>query len=354
MSEGFDPNKTEAPTPRKREKAREEGQVVASPDLNAAISLLVIALAAIWLAPTMAAQLQSMLRTRLLQLDGSNWSIGATVISARWLVNHLWLITSGIVLGCLGLQMALAQLQSGFLMTAKPLSPNWERLDPVQGWLRLWSLDSAVRGLLAMVKVCTLIAITGTVLMLWRGRIVAGTQGSLGQSLHTGWDLLVQLMLWMAGLAFTWGALDYGFRWFRLEQKLRMSREEVKDEHKEEQGDPQLKGRMRRMQKEAAQRKSLKDVPRASVVITNPTHYAVALRYEAGQMKAPQVLAKGSGAFARRIADVAREHGIPVLERKPLTRALFALAKVGEEIPIEFYRAVAEILALVYRLKNPR
>jgi flagellar biosynthetic protein FlhB len=354
MSEGFDPNKTEAPTPRKREKAREEGQVVSSTDLNAAVSLLLIALAAIWLVPTMVGQMQTLLRSRLLQLDGSQWSPAATVIAARWFAHHLWLITGGIVLGCLGMQLALAQVQAGFLVTAKPLSPNWERLNPVQGWMRLWSLDSLTRGLLALVKVGTLVAITSLLLLMWRGRILVGTQGSLGQSMDTGWGLLVQLMLWLSGAAFAWGAVDYGFRWFRLEQKLRMSREEVKDEQKEEQGDPQLKARMRRMQKEAAQRKSLKDVPSASVVITNPTHYAVALRYEGGRMKAPQVIAKGSGAFARRIAEVAREHGVPVLERKPLTRALYALAKVGEEIPIEFYRAVAEILAHVYRLKNAR
>jgi flagellar biosynthetic protein FlhB len=174
----------------------------------------------------------------------------------------------------------------------------------------------------------------------------------LESSISFGWNMTVQVMLWLSGTAFLWGAADYGFRWFRLEQKLRMSREEIKDESKEEQGDPQLKSRQRKMQREAAQRKSLGDVPRASVVITNPTHYAVALQYLPGQMQTPRILAKGSGAFARRIANVAREHGIPVLERKPLTRALYALGKVGEDIPLEFYRAVAEILAYVYRLKR--
>jgi flagellar biosynthetic protein FlhB len=354
MAEGFDPNKTEAPTPRRREKAREEGQVVFSPDLNSAAALLLAASAALWLAPMICAQLQSLLRTRVQMLDGANWDIAATILSVRWLVNYLWAIAGGVAISFLGLSLLLSQAQTGFLVAFKPLSPNWERLDPVQGFQRLWSTDSAMRGLLAVVKLLTLGSVATALFFAWQGAIQSGTRGPLDQSIQVGWKMTAQMMLCLAGAAFVWGVADYGFRWWRNEQKLRMTKEELKDEHKEEQGDPQLKARIRRMQREASQRKTLKEIPKATVIIANPTHFAVALKYEAGRMKAPKVVAKGKGAFARQIKKIAQEHGVPVLERKPLARALYALAKVGHEIPMEFYRAVAEILAYVYRIKNQR
>lgn len=354
MSEGIDDNKTEDPTPQRRDKAREEGQVVYSPDLNSAVAIFLVAIAAMWLIPTMSLRMQGLLKTRILNLNGDSWSIQATQIAMGWLVSNLWLIAGSASIIFLAANILLSQIQTGFLVTMKPLSPNWQKLDIVQGVQRLWSLDSAVRGLLAVVKVLTLTIITGALFYTWRASILRDTHGALDHSVHLGWDMTVQLMMSLAGAALTWGVADYGFRWFRNEKKLRMTRDEVKDEYKAENGDPQVRARIRRMQKEAAQRKTLKDVPKATVVITNPTHYAVALQYESSMMKAPKVVAKGSGAFARRIAEIARQHGVPVLERKPLTRALYALADVGKEIPLEYFRAVAEILAHVYKLKNGR
>ncbi|HWL07221.1 MAG TPA: EscU/YscU/HrcU family type III secretion system export apparatus switch protein [Planctomicrobium sp.] len=353
MSDDSDLSKTEQPTPRRLEQAREDGQVAFSPDLNSACALLVAAVAALWVLPQMGMQLQSLLRTRILQLDGSVWNEATTYIATRWLFQNVWLVAGGLSIVFLVINLLIAQLQTGFRITTKPLSPKWDKLDPVQGIQRLFSLDSVIRGLQVVVKVTTYSAISGLLFWLWYDTIRTTTHGTLEQSVRVGWEMIVQIMLTLAGAAFVWGVADYGIRWFRLHQKLKMTLQQVKDEAKEEQGDPLLRGQIRRMQKEAAQRKSLADVPRANVIITNPTHYAVALQYEPGKMKAPKILAKGSGAFARRIAQVARDNGIPVLERKPLTRALYAIGKVGEEIPLEFYRAVAEILAQVYKLKKP-
>jgi len=354
MAEGQNENKTEDPTPQRREKAREEGQVVFSPDLNSAVAIFLVALAALWLVPTIVMQLQNLLQMRILHLSGEEWSIPATQIAMGWLVSNLWKVVGMAAIVFLVINILISQIQTGFLLTFKPLSPNWGKLDLVQGFQRMWSLDSFMRGLLAVIKVGTLTAVSCSIFFTWRRTLLRGSHGGLDQSVHLGWEMIVQLMASLAGAALAWGIADYGFRWFRNEQKLRMSRDEVKDEQKAENGDPQVRARIRRMQKEAAQRKTLLDVPKASVVITNPTHYAVALQYQPGQMKAPKMLAKGSGAFARRIAETARQHGIPVLERKPLTRALYALADVGKEIPVEYFRAVAEILAYVYRLKNER
>lgn len=203
-----------------------------------------------------------------------------------------------------------------------------------------------------MVKVVTLTTVTVLLFLSWHHTIQRDAHGDLAYSVQVGWDMIRQLLMFVAGAALTWGAADYGFRWYRNELKLRMTRDELKEEIKSESGDPHMKARIRRMQKEAAQRKTLQDVPKATVVLTNPTHYAVALQYEAGVMNAPKVVAKGKGAFARRIAEIARENGVPVLERKPLARALYALGEVGKEIPVEYFRAVAEILAYVYKLKQ--
>lgn len=352
MSEGLNENKTEDPTPQRRDRAREEGQVVYSPDLNSAVAIFLVAIAAAWTVPTLAGQLQQLIRNRILNLSGESWSIPATQMAVGWLVSNLWTLTGIAAIAFLAMNLLLSQIQTGFLFTSKPLSPNWEKLNMVQGFQRLWSLDSFVRGMLALVKIGTLSVLTAIVFWNWDQKLMRDTHGPLDHSVRLGWGMLVQLMSSLAVAALTWGLADYGFRWFRNEQKLRMSRDEIKDEQKAENGDPQIRAQIRRMQKEAAQRKTLRDVPQATVVITNPTHYAVALKYQSGTMKAPRVVAKGSGAFARRIAAVARQHGVPVLERKPLTRALYALADVGKEIPLEYFRAVAEILAYVYRLKN--
>jgi len=352
MAESSNENKTEDPTPQRRDKAREEGQVVYSPDLNSAVAILLVAVAALWLVPALSVHMQQLLTTRILNLSGADWSISATQVAVRWLVSNLWILAGTAAVAFLAVNILLSQIQTGFLITPKPLSPNWEKLDMVKGFERLWSLESLVRGLMAVLKVGTLAIVTTILFYSWLPALQRNSHGRLDHSVQMGWGLIVHLMMSLAGAALTWGIADYGFRWFRNEQKLRMSRDEVKDEQKAENGDPQVRARIRRMQKEAAQRRTLQDVPGATVVITNPTHYAVALQYQSGMMKAPKVVAKGSGAFARRIAETARQHGVPVLERKPLTRALYALAEVGKEIPLEYFRAVAEILAYVYRLKN--
>lgn len=352
MAEETSQNKTEAPTPRRREKAREEGQVVSSPDLVSGIVLLAFGLACWWWGPVYGELVQGIVKQSLLRIAGTSWDAGTTVLAGRWLFGHLGLLAGFVTLGALVLGVSAVQLQAGFALTFKPLAPNWEKVSPIKGWMRIWSAESLMRGVMALLKIGSSVAIAVAVGWAWYGAVRVGTRGAFAGSVHLGWELACQLMLWLGGMALVWGIGDYVFKYFRHEQKLKMSRQEVKDEQKQEQGDPHIKSRMRKMQQDAAERKTLQDVPGASAVITNPTHYAVALKYESGRMKAPRIVAKGKDAFARRIVAVAREHGVPVLERKPLTRALYALAEVGQEIPLEFYRAVAEILAHVYRLKH--
>lgn len=352
MSDEFDPNKTEEPTPRRREKAREEGQVVFSSDLTSGLMLLALGGACLFAGPAYGERLQLVLREGILNLNGSDWGTTTTLLSARWLLSQLALLAGGICLGAMVLNVGVAQIQSGFTLTGKPLTPNWGKLSPVKGFQRMWSLDAGMRGVLGTLKLTASLTVATVFVWGWGTSIRAGSRGELAQSVQFSWSIAGWLLLALAGVTIVFGLSDYVFRFFRNELKLRMTKQEVKEEIKQDQGDPHVRARIRKLQKDSAERATLRQVPQATVVVTNPTHFAVAIKYESGRMKAPRVIAKGSGAFAKRIIATAREHGVPVLERKPLARALYALAAVGKEIPLEFYHAVAEILAHVYRLKH--
>jgi flagellar biosynthetic protein FlhB len=167
-----------------------------------------------------------------------------------------------------------------------------------------------------------------------------------------GWNLGLGICISLAGITIALALIDYLIRWFRHEQKLMMTREEIKQEQKDDSGDPHLKAAIRRKQREARKQMSTKDVASATVVIKNPTHFAVAIQYEPGRMRAPKVVAKGAGAFALNIIRIANQHSVPVLERKPLARALFKSCSVGQEIPLEFFMAIAEIIGELYRQKR--
>jgi flagellar biosynthesis protein FlhB len=162
----------------------------------------------------------------------------------------------------------------------------------------------------------------------------------------------MSLCLAMAGVCVGLALVDYLVKWFRHEKKLMMTREEIKQEQKDDNGDPHVRAAIRRKQREARKQRSVKDVPKATVILTNPTHLAIAIQYEPGKMKAPKIVAKGAGVFAKNIVRIARENKIPVLERKPLARALYKNVQVGQEIPVDFFRAIAEILAQIYKARQ--
>ena len=232
------------------------------------------------------------------------------------------------------------------------MEAKFERLSPASGWEKIVSWDATVRGISVMLKVSAVIAV-----LVWyladRAHLLALLgKKTLALGVSAGWQLALESSLVVAGSFFVIGAADYLYQRLRHEHRLKMTREELKQENKETEGDPHVRARIRKLQREAAERKMIQDVPQATVVVTNPTHFAVALRYDRHTMTAPMVIAKGSDRFARRIADVARQHGIPVLERKPIARFLYRSVKIGQAIPPELYQAFAEILAYVYRLKR--
>jgi len=352
MSEEFDDNKTEAPTPRRRESAREDGQVVFSPDMTSGMLLFFVSIS-VWMFG--AEWVRSFGDTVVDQIRGirrSDWGMAESMLSLRWLAAQIAIISGVVVAGAWILNAATSMAQAGIGFHSKPLTLNPGKLSPVEGFQRIFSLDGLMKGILAPLKLTSVIVTAGIFIWTSRNGVSLSTRGTLASSMAYLGNQIITLMLILSGVALCFGAIDYLFRWYRHEQKLKMSREDLKQEQKDDTGDPQVKQRMRKFQQDAKRRKSLQDVPTASAVITNPTHFAVAVRYESGTSGAPTVVAKGADQFARQIIAMAEKHGVPVMQRKPVARALFALTEVGDEIPLELYRAVAEVLAEVYRRKQ--
>lgn len=263
----------------------------------------------------------------------------------------------GAVVGPIFLLMVVVGLSSnliqvGFLLTLKPLKPDFSRVNPYQGVKRLLSPRSLVELLKAIFKV----TIVGFVV--WR--VLSGRAEELLALPVMPWPTPVYVVvgmafdigIWSAGVLVGVALLDYAYQRQHFERSIRMSRQEVREELKQTEGNPVIRQRVRQLQRAVAQRRMMQAVPQADVVITNPTHYAVALQYESGSMRAPRVIAKGQDLIALQIRRVAEEHGVPTMENKPLAQALYRLCEVGDEIPLDMYATVAEVLAFVYRLRS--
>ncbi len=341
--------KTEDPTPRRREEAREEGQIARSTDLTAAVALL----AGLLLLKTFGADMLTGMLT-LTQALGHPPGI-TTADLAPWMATVVW--TTAKMLGpflalLVVITIAVLLAQSGILLTWKKLTPKPDRISPIKGVKRLFSPEAVARMLLGLSKVGIIAAVA---YMTITGRIstvlTAGTLHTTG-IFDLSCDLLFDLALRMGLILLLLGIVDYIFQRRRLEKQLRMSKQEVRDELKKMEGDPLIKQRRRQLQARLAMQRIGTDVPRADVVVTNPTEYAVAIKYDEAHMSAPRVIAKGRDLLAARIRQVAQLHGITIVQRPPLARALYAGVDVGQEVPPQFYRAIAELLAYVYQVSG--
>jgi flagellar biosynthetic protein FlhB len=244
--------------------------------------------------------------------------------------------------------------QVGFIFTLHPLKPDFSRLNPLEGAKRLIS----TRSLVELVKSIAKLSIVAFVV--WK--IVEGKltlflmlprmtwQAGIGTVVGTVFDVAI----WAASVLFLLALIDYGYQRFSFDRSIRMSREEIKEEYKQTEGNPVIRQRVRQLQRAVAQRRMMQAVPKADVVITNPTHFAVALQYDAKTMRAPRVVAKGADLLAQQIKKVAAENGVPMMENRPLAQALYKQCEIGHEVPADLYAAVAELLAFVYRLRTGR
>ena len=351
----FGEEKTEPATPRKREKTRAEGQVCQSKDLNAVVEILVGLIVIAFYADYAIRGLVSWVQEMVFYIGGSaihnegwmNWPTG----SATWAYFVTWL-----PVGVLAVMASVAVIirQVGWKVSFKPFALKFDRLNPITGLKKLISL----RSLVELVKGLCKASIFAWVIYIAIRDELPEAINALKIPFESGISILGDKLWWLSiKLAFCLlivAIADYAYQKWDFEKKIRMSKHDIKEEHKQTEGDPQIKSKIRQRQREMAKRRMMSSVPKSDVVITNPTTLAIALQYDRKLMQAPLVLAKGKGLIARKIRDLAIEHGIPVLERKPLAWAMYESVEIGDEIPAEFYKAIAEVLAFVYRLKKDK
>lgn len=349
--------RTEDPTPRRLHEARERGQVARSVDFSAALELVLGILLLV-----LAGGLGITLLARVMRqtLEGSApGSEGGAIESTRelsvWIASHGMVALVPVLAVAFGIALAAQIAQVGVHITTQPLEPKFDRLDPVKGIKRvLFSKQTLGKTLVQILKLAIVTAILWPVLAGAWGRLVSLPRLSLVGVLAEVGDLLVTILLWLLPLLLVAGVIDLVFQRWKHHKDLRMTRQEVERERKDMDGSPELKSRRLQMARKIALQRIGSAVPQADVVVTNPTHYAVALKYDQESMRAPRVVAKGTDDLAWRIRELAVLHEIPVVERPPLARALYATIEPGREIRPEHYEAVAEVLAFVYRLNRQK
>ncbi|SMC35421.1 flagellar biosynthesis protein FlhB [Papillibacter cinnamivorans] len=348
--------KTEKATKKKKEKAREEGKVVRSNELSIAASVITL-FAVILVGWKHFMQNASSLMVKYLSenyLVSASKNLDAAAVRNVFLsaaLDGLRIVWPIFVLAML--VGALVQiLQTGFLVTGKTLMPQLNRLNPIEGFKRIFSLRSVVEMLKAAAKIAFLCVVVYGAFQSLMPEFPSLMSMEVSQSFPKLMQTALTLALKMGAVLAVVAAADYLYQWWRNEKDLMMTKQEVKEEFKQLEGDPKIKGQIRARQRQISRRRMMQRMKEADVVITNPTHFAVAVRYKEKEDKAPLVLAKGQDLVALRIREKAAEYGIEVVENRPVAQALYKNCEIGEEIPKDLYRAVAEILVYVYQMKN--
>ncbi|MHC4234935.1 MAG: flagellar biosynthesis protein FlhB, partial [Planctomycetota bacterium] len=340
--------KTEPPTPRRRSEARKSGQVPKSQDLSAAV-LLLAGLVLLWfLGPGIWTRLLALYRAALAGEDAAD--SGRLIPFATASAIEVFKMVAPFMGFLVLVTLLVMYAQVGLLLTLKPITPSLKKLNPISGIARMFSARSVVMLALNLAKLALVVAVAYLIISSISDRIIYALSLDHMSILGLGAHLLFRLGVTLAVVLLVLALIDYAYQRHRHEKDLKMTKQEVRDELRSMEGDPVVKRRRREVQMQLAYQRLKQDVPQADVVVTNPTHVAVAVSYDAKTMAAPKVVAKGADHMAVRIRQIASSAGVPILERPPLARALYETVEVGRAIPERFYQAVAEILAYVYEL----
>jgi flagellar biosynthesis protein FlhB len=349
-----DQERTEQPTARRLEKAREEGDVPRSTELSAAAVLLVAGGGLHFLGGSVGATLFDIMQSGLSVSPAQATDPGLALSAAAAELLRA-LIVCAPILGLTLIAALVAPLAlGGWNLSFAALAPNFSRLDPIAGFGRFFSARGAVELGKAFAKFLVVAVIAVAVLHEQMPRLLALGNAALPVGIAHAAELTSDALLAVSGGLALIAAVDVPWQLHQYSQKLSMSRDEIRQELKESEGAPEVRGRIRRAQRELARRRMMQEVPKADVVVVNPTHFAVALRYDEDRMRAPLVVAKGMDLIAARIREIATEHSVPIFEAPPLARALYASAEIGSEIPAALYVAVAQVLTYIYQLKAAR
>ena len=352
MAEDFSGERTERATGRRRSEARRKGQVAKSREIPS-VMVLLTALSVLFLLSSYIFQQLSAVMVRSFQQIEAQFinaeNIQAISMEIIW---SLFRILSPVMAGVLVVALLSNYVQIGSLFSLEAIQPKFSKLSPLNGLKRILSKQSAVELLKSLFKFFIIAWAAYSVIRNELPAILTlmdrGTMGVLQFIGSVAIRIFFRTVLVMVGLA----ALDYAFQRWSFEKSLRMTKREVQEEYKTTEGDPLIKSRIRSVQRELARKRMMAEVPKADVIVTNPTHLAVALRYDREEMMAPRVVAKGAGPIAEKIKEVAQEHQVPIVENKPLAQILFKTVDLGQVIPSNLYQMVADLLAYVYRMKN--
>jgi len=350
----FAGEKTEKATPKKRRDARQKGQVFKSMDLSSAFVLVFVFLGLQVFGPGMLSRMTQTFQTALTHPEalGDPLTVSSAYAHGRAAVGTMLFLLAPLLLTVMTAGVLINYFQVGFLLTGKTMEFKFSRINPLEGLKRMISL----KGLVQLTKSLLKVVIVGyTVYREFMNRLSAIPE-LMSQEIPLTFSFVAAGILAIAFRACialaVLGVLDYLYQWWEHEKELRMTHQEVKDEYKQMEGDPQTRSRIREKQRQLGMRRMMQEVPAADVVVVNPVHYAVALKYDAAKGAAPIVVAKGQGLVAIKIREIAQENGVEIVENPPVARGLYQGAEIGEQIPYELYRAVAEILAFVYRKRN--
>ncbi|MDK2917404.1 MAG: flagellar biosynthesis protein FlhB [Candidatus Petromonas sp.] len=350
----FAGEKTEKATPKRKREAREKGQVLQSKEINSAFVLFFAFLTLNFLGKYWTKSIFSF----YIKVTGYSSNIDSifTYKNMNLLLNDtvfvLLRLASPILLVSLVVGLICSYLQVGFLFTTKPLNIKLDRINPFNGFKRLFSLNSIVELIKALIKTSILIYVTISYLIKEYSNILNVFDMSIISTVQYLWKIVFNLALRSSLVLIALAVLDYLYKKWEYEKELKMSKHEVKEEFKQTEGDPLVKSKIKEKQRQMAMSRMMQDVPKADVVITNPTHFAVALVYDDNIDTAPKVIAKGKDLIAQNIKKIAKTNDIPLVENKPLAQNLFYTVELGEVIPPKLYEAVAEVLAYVYSIKN--
>ncbi|MDP4083051.1 MAG: flagellar biosynthesis protein FlhB [Bacillota bacterium] len=348
----FAGEKSERATPKKRQETRKKGQAAKSQDINTAVVLLSVFLYFLFAGGSISTSIMNLFKTsfqKRLLMDPTAGNLQRLFLT---LLRELATSFGPILLVALVAGVAANFFQVGFMFSGESITPKLEKINPLAGFRRIFSMRAIVELVKSILKIGFVGTITFAVLWKRMDEILVLSQKSIGSALVTLGSLTVQMGLFASGALLFLAILDFLYQKYDFEKSIRMSKQDIKDEYKNTEGDPIIKSRIKQRQREIAMRRMMQEVPKADVVITNPTHYAIAVMYDEGKYDAPVVVAKGVDFIAQKIKTVAKENDVLTVENRPLARALYSQVEIGDKIPEEFFKAVAEILAFVYRTKR--
>ncbi|NGZ75490.1 flagellar biosynthesis protein FlhB [Saccharibacillus sp. VR-M41] len=348
----FAGEKTEKATPKKRDESRKKGQVAKSQELPGAGVLLVsIAILMIF-----GDNFRTVITHLFTDVFANRMNMEITIDNVMNMMMQYMLeimkLLAPIFIAVIFIDIAASFGQYGLLFVSEGLKPKFSKLDPIKGFKNIFSLRSLVELAKSLLKMTIIGFLVYSTLQGELDTISKLHAMSLEDTLQFAGSVTLSLGIKIGSALLILGAFDYMYQKYEFEKSIRMSKQDIKDEYKKAEGDPMIKGKIRERQRRMAMQRMMQDVPTADVIITNPTHYAVALKYDGTQMQAPEVVAKGQDFVALRIREIAKENGVMIMENKPLARALFAQAEIGDTVPADLFQAVAEVLAYVYKLKG--